>query len=199
MLIVNVNDENVLVDVKNILLNDGVIALPTETVYGLAALWTSQTAREKIYSLKKRPASKLLQMLAPSLDAGIKAGIIPDKRLAKLSNHFWPGALTVVAAAADGGTIGLRVPRHPFMLALLKELDQPLAATSANLSGKPAGLNALEAVADLDGEPDALVDGGSVRETGGQASTVVSLLQQHPVILREGIIKLDDIEKALAD
>ena len=181
-----------------ILRNGGVAAIPTETVYGLVALWDNQAARDKIYELKARPAQKRLQMLAPTVQAAVKAGVVADRRLEKLARAFWPGALTVVArATGENDSIGLRIPAHPFVLALLEELGSPLAATSANLSGQAAGLTALEAVSGLTGKPDALVDGGNVATIGGAASTVVSILGDAPVILREGPITIEQITKAL--
>ena len=174
----------------------GVAAIPTETVYGLVCLWNSHQGRERIYELKARPAQKRLQMLAPSVEAAVSAGLQADARLERIAKAFWPGALTVVAkASGEYDSIGLRIPAHPFVFALLEALGEPLAATSANLSGQPAGLTAEEAIQGLVAPPDALVDGGSVRETGGTASTVVSLLGESPVILREGPISLEDILK----
>lgn len=183
--------------VAQILKTDGVAALPTETVYGLVALWRSSHARERIYLLKRRPPQKRLQMLAHSVDSAIAAGLLPDPRLHQLAKRFWPGALTVVAPAKNGDSIGLRIPAHPFILKLLQLLDEPLAATSANLSGMPPGLDAATAVSALAGEPDVIVDGGSVRDTGGVASTVVSLLGETPVLLRQGPVTLNEITACL--
>ena len=181
-----------------ILRHDGVVAVPTETVYGLVCLWSSHKGREKLYDLKARPAQKRLQMLAPSVSAAVTAGLQDDSRLESLSKAFWPGALTVVAkATGEYDSIGLRIPAHPFVLSLLETLGLPLAATSANLSGQPSGLTAEEAIRNLTALPDALVDGGSVRETGGTASTVVSLLGDTPAILREGPISLEQILSVL--
>lgn len=177
----------------------GVVALPTETVYGLVALWDNLAARERIYELKARPANKRLQMLAPTLQAAFDAGLVPDHRLEKLARAFWPGALTVVAKATGlHDSIGLRIPAHPFVQALLQALGSPLAATSANLSGQVPGLTANEAIQGLTAQPDALVDGGNIPETGGVASTVVSLLGDSPTLLREGPVTLDQINQLLS-
>ena len=198
MLRFTADDKEALAPLCEVLRHDGVVTIPTETVYGLVCLWSSHKGREKIYDLKARPAQKRLQMLAPSVSAAVAAGLRADSRLERLAKVFWPGALTVVAkAAGDFDSIGLRIPAHPFVLALLQTLGEPLAATSANLSGQPAGLTAEEAIRDLTAPPDALVDGGSVRETGGTASTVVSLLGDASAILREGPISLEQIQDAL--
>ncbi|NMA47664.1 MAG: translation factor Sua5, partial [Lentisphaerae bacterium] len=100
----------------------GVVAAPTETVYGLLARWSDSAARERIYQLKHRPANKRLQMLAPSLTAAEAAGLLPHPALPAIAAAFWPGALTVVAPARNNDSIGLRIPAHPFILAVLHEL-----------------------------------------------------------------------------
>ena len=201
MLALRQDDPEALDAVSSILRRGGVAAVPTETVYGLVALWRSQQARERIYCLKRRPQSKLLQMLAPSIECAERAGLLHDERLHRIGRVFWPGALTVVARAdgkgVNGASIGLRIPAHGFIMALLEKLGEPLAASSANLSGCPAGLDAKDAVKGLDGEPDILIDGGNVEDCVGQSSTVVSILSESPVILREGPVSLDSILSAL--
>jgi len=175
--------------------NGGVVALPTETVYGLMALWCDGAARERIYELKQRPADKRLQMLASSVAMACAAGVLESAPLQALGEVFWPGPLTVVVEAKEGETIGLRIPRHPFLLAVLTELDEPLAATSANLSGLPPALTAAAAVQDLAGEVDLLVDGGTVEV--GEASTVVSVVGGELRVLRPGPISEDELRAAL--
>ena len=180
-----------------VLRNGGVVALPTETVYGLAALWTSADARDKIYELKRRPREKRLQMLADSLESAYACGLLENAALRKLASAFWPGALTVVAPASGGESIGIRIPDHPFVLALLKALNAPLAATSANLAGEAPGLTLQEATARLNGEPELGIDGGFATVTGGAASTVVSVMGDEPAVLRVGSIDIEDIRAAL--
>ena len=174
-----------------------VIAAPTETVYGLMALWQSDSARQEIYRLKHRPADKRLQMLAPDVETAIRAGLKPNDMLQKIADAFWPGPLTVIVEANDGDTIGLRIPNHPLILKLLRELGEPLAATSANLSGTPAAITPSDAVANLDGRPALLIDGGKVTVTGGASSTVVSIVGGTITILRQGPITLQDIQTVL--
>ena len=174
-----------------------VIAAPTETVYGLMALWQSDSARQEIYRLKHRPADKRLQMLAPDVETAIRAGLKPNDMLQKIANAFWPGPLTVIVEANNGDTIGLRIPNHPLILKLLRELGEPLAATSANLSGTPAAVTPSDAVANLDGRPALLIDGGKVTVTGGASSTVVSIVGGTITILRQGPITLQDIQTVL--
>ena len=174
-----------------------VIAAPTETVYGLMALWQSDSARQEIYRLKHRPADKRLQMLAPDVETAIRAGLKPNAMLQKIADAFWPGPLTVIVEANDGDTIGLRIPNHPFILKLLRELGEPLAATSANLSGTPAAITPSDAVANLDGRPALLIDSGKVTITGGASSTVVSIVGGELKILRLGPVTQEDIQDVL--
>ncbi len=198
----------------------GVAVVPTETVYGLVTLWNNAAGRQKIYALKRRPADKRLQMLAADLAMARRAGVRPDPRLDKLAAKFWPGALTVVCKAGNSkleignsgretgnspvadrqfetstDTIGLRIPDHAFMRALLLNLGEPLAATSANLSGEPPGADAESAVARLDGCPDILVDGGPI--AAAAASTVVDATGPELKILRPGPVGEAELRAAL--
>lgn len=199
MLQLNVNQPDAVRQAADILRRGGVIAAPTETVYGLMARWSDTRAHETIYRLKRRPAEKRLQMLASSLDdlAGCQLQLkrLDDARA--IAARFWPGPLTLVVEATNGQTVGLRLPDHPFVLELIRELGEPLAATSANLSGQPPADNAVEAICHLDGQPDALVDGGRVTVTGGAASTVASIVGDGLTILRPGSISLAQLQSAL--
>lgn len=173
----------------------GVVAAPTDTVYGLLTLWTNAAGRQRLYELKARPSDKLLQMMAADVATAERAGLLPDPRLAALGACFWPGPLTIVGHAAGGETIGLRIPQHAFILAVLRGLGVAVAATSANRSGEPAAAAAASAVAGLSGEPDLLVDGGPI--VAAQASTVISLVEAEVRVLREGPISLAAIRAAL--
>ena len=177
----------------------GVVAVPTETVYGLAVRWRDATARERLFDLKRRPRDKQLQMLAFDLAMAERAGLLPDAHVHRLAARFWPGPLTLVCPAAGetpGTTIGLRLPDHAFIRRALELLGEPLAATSANLSGAPPGTDAAGAVAGLDGQPDLLIDGGPARL--GQASTVAALAPDGTLrILRPGAITEPQLRAAL--
>lgn len=178
----------------------GVLVVPTETVYGIMTRWGSDSGRERIYALKHRPQNKLLQMLAPSVEAAVRAGVKPSADLDRLAERFWPGPLTVVVeGSTQGETIGLRIPDHPFLLKMLETADCVAAATSANLSGTPPAVNVEDALAGLDGEPDFAVDGGVITVTGGKASTVVSIVGGKDAlkVIREGVVTADDIRKVL--
>ncbi len=180
---------------------DGVVAVPTETVYGLTVRWNAPAAWERLFDLKRRPRDQQLQMLAFDLAMAERAGLLPDARVHRLAVRFWPGPLTLVCpavGAAPGATIGLRLPDHTFIRRALQLLGEPLAATSANLSGAPPGTDAAGAVAGLDGQPDLLVAGGPARL--GQASTVAALAPDGTLrILRPGVISEVQLRAALQD
>ncbi len=177
-----------------VLQGGGVAVIPTETVYGLITGYGNQPGRDRIFSLKHRPVDKQLQMLAADLPSALAAGVAADPRLEPLARQLWPGPLTVVCRGVAEPTVGLRIPDHPFVRDLIRRTGFPLAATSANLSGRPPAQTAAAAVAELQGEPDLVIDGGDV---DGTASTVVSLLDSPPRILRPGAVSLEQILAAL--
>lgn len=176
----------------------GLVAFPTDTVYGIGAWMALPAAVERLYLVKERPRDKAIPLLLPHAAALTEiASSIPAAAYV-LAAHFWPGALTMVvrrtlavpdAVTAGGDTVAVRVPDHPVAQALLVALDAPLAATSANLSSLPAPDTAEGALAQLDGRIDLLLDGG--RCPGGLASTVIDLTVQPPRILRQGGISAE--------
>ena len=194
LIVLDKNPALALEQAVSVLRGGGVAAIPTETVYGLMTRYDNAAGRERIFALKHRPADKQLQMLAADLPSAVAAGVLPDPELEKLSRHLWPGPLTVICRGVSEPTIGLRIPDHPFVRDLIVRAGFPLAATSANRSGQPPARTAAAAVADLQGEPDLVIDGGS---TDGAASTIVSLLESPPKILRQGVISLEQILAAL--
>ncbi len=176
----------------------GVVAIPTETVYGLAGRWDDASAQARIRRMKGREPEKPFQMLVPDLASAVTAGVTDSPALRALVAHFCPGPLTIVQVAADaGGTVGFRIPGHAPTLALLRELRQPLAATSANRSGDPAAATLGEALANLAGPPDVAIDGGRIPGTA-LASTVVDIASVPWRLLREGPITARQIRDALA-
>ena len=168
---------------------DAVAVVPTETVYGVVSRVTPGGS-ERIYALKHRAGSKRLGWFVGDWRGLEKYGVRLTPTVRKFAERFMPGAITIIAPTEDGGSIGFRVPDHPFLAALLAELGEPLFQTSANLSGAPDSLTLDDALAGLDGEVDAAVDGGAL-PPGSLASTVVDASTEPPRILRQGALKLD--------
>lgn len=184
----------------------GLVAVPTETVYGLAGDGTDVQAVERIYEVKGRPEVKPLSLMVPGQEAMERycEDVPPQAKL--LAERFWPGPLTIILKSrplvpdivrAGGETVGLRCPDHPDTLALLRACGVPLAAPSANPSGAPSPKTAQDVLGYFDGQIEGVIDGG---ECGlGRESTIISLAQRPFRILRQGALPAEDIEDALAD
>ncbi|MDQ4136584.1 MAG: L-threonylcarbamoyladenylate synthase [Pseudomonadota bacterium] len=188
-----------------ILREGGLVAFPTETVYGLGADATSAEAVAGIYAAKERPRFNPLIAHVPSLAAAREHGLFSADALV-LAEAFWPGPLTLVVPVAPGGTVsdlaragldsvGLRVPAHPVARALLEQVGRPVAAPSANRSGRVSPTDADHVLGDLMGRIHAVVDGGAARV--GVESTIVSCIDGEPVLLRPGGVAREAIEQAI--
>ena len=187
-----------------ILRSGGVVAIPTETVYGLAADVANPDAIARVYAIKGRPADHPLIVHAHDVDAlaGYVAEITPALRA--LAARFWPGPLTAVVARGErtprsvtGGqdTVAVRVPGHPLALAILAEFGSAVAAPSANRYGRVSPTTAEHVRADLGVDVDAIVDGGPAQV--GVESTIVDLTGAVPAVLRAGAITLSQLGDAL--
>jgi len=185
-----------------ILKKGGVIAFPTDTVYGLGADAFNSRAVERIYEIKNRPKHQQFPLLiADTSQLTAMADPIPGIAWF-LAERFWPGGLTLVLPKADSlpaylapvSSIAVRVPNHPICLTLIQRLGNPVIGTSANISGKPAALTADEVGQQLGGKIDFIINGGKC--PGGRESTVVDVTREAPVILRQGIIPAYEIDKA---
>lgn len=182
----------------------GLVAFPTDTVYGLGALVTNEASIGRIYAAKERPPEKAIPLLLASVDEARRVvGELPADA-ESLARAYWPGPLTLVVSCGDrvppyitAGTqsVALRVPNHPVTLQLLALLGQPLAVTSANRSGFASPLTAQEVLDQLGGRIDAVVDGG--RCPGGLSSTVLSLAVDPPEVLRVGPITPSELARLL--
>jgi L-threonylcarbamoyladenylate synthase len=174
----------------------GVVALPTETVYGLAARTGDRAARARLVRIKGREGKKPFQVLVSSRNAALRmCGRLPDCAR-KLARALWPGPLTLVVKGRNGRWLGLRVPDHPVAAALLRQCGGSLVATSANLSGEKDAVTAAQVISALGSRVDVLLDGGPAQRR--RPSTVVKCDGENWSILREGAIRRTTILRLLA-
>ena len=177
----------------DLLAEGGIVAFPTDTVYGVAVAAARPDRLPALFELKRRPPDKAIPILVASA-AQIPGGWVVDARAHRLMELYWPGPLTLVLASAEGSsTQAFRAPDHPVALALIRAAG-PLLATSANFSGDPDTLAAddvLIAFATQQDELAAVLDGGVV--PGGVASTVLDLSVTPARVLRQGPISRDQL------
>jgi L-threonylcarbamoyladenylate synthase len=165
----------------------GIVAFPTDTVYGIGADASDELAQRRIYQIKGRPVGMPLILMAAA-ESQLAGWVHLDSRAETIIRRWWPGPLTVILHALGGGTLGVRIPNHEVALELLRA-SGPLMTTSANLHGKDPAMTAGEA-GELPGLI-AILDGGPA--PGGTASTVLDLTGPEPHILREGAIPADHV------
>ena len=180
------------------------VAFPTETVYGLGAVLSQESALRKIYAAKGRPSDNPLIVHLANIEDILKVAIdIPDI-FWELASIFSPGPITYVLKKApsipsfiSGGldTVAVRFPSHPIARRLIEQAGEPIAAPSANLSGKPSSTMLAHILEDFEGKIAGVIDGGTAPL--GLESTVINLLTTPPVILRPGTITKEEIEDAL--
>lgn len=180
-----------------VLRGGGLVAFPTDTVYGIGCMAGNAEALEAIFAAKRRPPEKRVPLLAASLDQALARGYVADDRATALAARYWPGGLTLILAPArDGETQAFRVPDHPAALALI-EAAGPLATSSANRSSEPETYEADDvAVAFADTDLlDLIVDGGRV--PGGIASSVLDVSVRPARMLRQGAIGRGELEAVI--
>jgi len=186
----------------SILKQGGLVAFPTDTVYGLGAWADHQPAVERVYRVKERPRNIALPLLLADISqiGGVAEPVPPIAWL--LAHNFLPGALTIVLhksnsvpdiITAGGITVAVRVPAHPVPIALVQGLGAPIVGTSANVSGKPSALTADEVYSQFGNKIDLVIDGG--RCPGGRESTIIDVTGEEPVILREGAISREELRQ----
>jgi L-threonylcarbamoyladenylate synthase len=181
-----------------------VIAIPTDTVYGLAVDLFNAEAVKKVFALKERSNLKPLTAFISSIEAVKALCINIPEDYYTLAKEFFPGALSIILEKQSnipdeitGGfqSISVRLPDNDFIIELLKKYKNPLATTSANISDTPSRLSATEILKDFDGKIPYIFDGGPCKH--GSESTIISLLGNNPKILRSGVISTNQIEKIL--
>lgn len=189
---------------RDVLMQDGIIALPTETVYGLAGNAYSETAIKQIFDLKNRPFFNPLILHLKSMESlHSVAKEIPETAL-KLAGSFWPGALTLVLkkqahisdlVTSGMDTVAVRVPNHPVALELLAQLDFPLAAPSANPFGSISPTSAQHVEHYFKDTLSIVLDGGACEK--GIESTIIGFENDEPILYRHGAISIEAIEKVV--
>lgn len=184
-----------------ILKRGGVIAFPTDTVYGLGAAYDDIAAAERIYSIKRRPLEMALPVLvADEVQVGqIARDISPEAR--RLMKSFSPGYLTLVLKKAEnvpdivtggGDTVAVRITVHPVPLALIKGIGKPIIATSANRHGQPTAITAGDARRQIGDKIDLIIEGEC---PVGVESTIIDVAGDTPRMVRQGVIKKEEIER----
>ena len=190
----------------SILKRGGIVAFPTDTVYGLGAGMSIRRAVERVYVVKERPRNRPLPLLLADTSQITKVAYPVPPIAWLLIHNFLPGALTVVLHKSDsvsdvitgkGVTVALRIPAHPIPVALARSLGTPIVGTSANLSGRPSPLIADEVCSQFGDKIDLVIDGG--RCPGGKESTVVDVTGERPIVLREGAISREEIERVCGE
>lgn len=184
--------------------NGDIVAIPTETVYGIAADACNGEAIKKIFKAKGRPQDNplIVHICDERMLYDVAAYVNDDAK--KLAEAFWPGPLTIIMPKGDKisaencaglDSVGVRMPSDPTAHAIIKACGLPLGAPSANLSGKPSPTCAEDVFADMNGRLPLIIDGGEALR--GVESTVISVLEETPVLLRPGYITKEDIEGVL--
>ena len=196
------SDDKAIDTASKIIRRGGLVAMPTETVYGLAANAFDETAVKKIFEAKGRPQDNPLIVHIADLEMVNELCLNISDSAKKIMNSFWPGPLTVILkkqnvipdiVTCSLDSVGIRFPSHKIAQALIRTSGVPLAAPSANTSGRPSPTSAAHVLEDMDGKINAVLDGGECAI--GVESTVLNLTGDFPVILRPGGITLEDLLK----
>lgn len=194
--------KNEMKNVSDVLLNGGVVIFPTETVYGMGASALSLSAISKVYDIKKRPIEKAINIMVSGTKEIEKYAFIKSDLERKIIEKFMPGEITIILDKKNDfgfgftkeDTIGVRIPDSKIALDILKEVKIPLIVTSANISDHPSITNPSDLDV-FDKSVDIIIDGGVIEK--GVHSTIVRVVDNKVVVLREGKITKEDIEKVI--
>ena len=195
---------DVCVEAVKSLKSGGIIAIPTDTVYGLGADPFNASAVQKLYTFKGRPDGKPIPLILSSVEDIHRVAQNLPEFFFHLTDRFWPGGLTIVVESKDllpvltagGNTVGVRIPDNPLLLKILQAFGGPMAITSANLSGEPPATSIQEIGEELSSRIDVIVDGG--KTPGPVPSTVYDISVSPPIIRRQGVISEDILAKEFA-
>lgn len=188
-------DKDVIAYAAEVIRSGGIVAFPTETVYGLAANLLDDKAIKKLYRIKSRSRGKPFTVHIADLRPIKKMGCRITGSARRLIKKFWPGPLTIILRSESAGAVGFRMPANAAALELIASSGVPVAAPSANISGRRPPTGAGGVLRDLDGKIDIVLDAG--RTEVGVESTVIDMTVSPPVILREGAINSKRLRKAL--
>ena len=201
------NEENIK-QAAQIIQNGGIVGMPTETVYGLAADALNGKAVSKIFQAKGRPSDNPLIVHVADFEDIEKFGLVAEipQKARLLAEKFMPGPLTIIMkrtdiipreVCAELDTVAVRVPSHPVARSFIRFAQTPVAAPSANLSGSPSPTSAMHVFKDMDGRIDAILDGGE--SDVGVESTVITLAGETPCLLRPGGVTLEELEAVIGE
>ncbi|MCX5695692.1 MAG: L-threonylcarbamoyladenylate synthase [Candidatus Omnitrophica bacterium] len=182
-------------EAADVLKSGGLVIIPTETVYGLAASMLDNKALDRLFEIKKRPRSKPFSIAIEKKERVEELAQDIPPAAYKLMHKFWPGPLTLILKGINQSSVGLRMPDNAIALKVIAAVGYPLALPSANLSGKAAPLNFAEAIRDLGGLVELAIDAGPVKL--GLESSIVDFTVEPPQVLRIGAISQDDITKVI--
>jgi L-threonylcarbamoyladenylate synthase len=194
-----------LAEAVDVLRRGGIVAYPTDTLYGLAVDPGSEAAMQRLFDVKGRDRSQAIPLIAADLAQASAAGDFTAADL-RLAQAFWPGPLSLVVeatssvarfAAADDGTVAVRIPDHPLARGFAAAFGTCITATSANLSGRPATVSPDDVAASIGDRIDLLLDGGA--SPGGPPSTIVRLRDGAPVLVRAGAIAWERVLESLQE
>ncbi|MFA6320913.1 MAG: L-threonylcarbamoyladenylate synthase [Candidatus Omnitrophota bacterium] len=178
-----------------VLRSGGLVAFPTETVYGLGANAMNEKAVERLCAVKARPQGKPFTVHIENIGSIEKAGCEITKEAHSLIKKYWPGPLTIILKCKNGGKTGFRMPDNVVALRLIKEAGVPVLAPSANVSGETPPTKAEDVLRQLDGKIDILLDSGKVKV--GIESTVLDMTVTPPAVLRRGAIEEKDLLRVM--
>lgn len=179
----------------------GIVVFPTETVYGIGTNGLDRKAVERLYRIKERPLDKPISLLVSDFEMIEKVAKNISEKEYKIMKKFFPGPLTIILNKKDivpdivtsgGSTVGIRMPKEEITRKLIEYARVPIAAPSANISGKPSGIELTEIIKEFEGKADYFIDGG--KSEIGISSTIVQVVEDIPYILREGSISKKEIE-----
>ncbi len=188
-------DKEVIAYAAAIIRNGGIVAFPTETVYGLAANLLDKGAVERLNRVKNRPLDKHFTVHVADLKQVKKLGCRVNGPTNRIIKKFWPGPLTIILTSKAGSKIGFRMPANAVALKLIAASGVPVIAPSANISGKKPPTQAADVLKDLDGKIDLVLDAG--RTKVGIESTVLDLTGKVPIVLRVGAVSEKTLLKVI--